>query len=146
MSDQNKAELPEMAEVLLSVGVVLIDDVEFILRCVKCGHMWKPDLSANAGQVPRGYLICPNGCNKDLISKKGEPMSKTIYTLGEITQILKCTERATRKLLNDAGADPRFDENTENSGELVSRKTVIDLVAIRAGDRVGRLLAGLLNS
>jgi len=65
------------------------------------------------------------------------------FTIKQITDCLKIGERATRKLLNDAGA--KLDEMTINPDELVSRETVINLLAIRAGSREGRLLAGLLG-
>jgi hypothetical protein len=50
-----------------------------------------------------------------------------------------------RRLLNDAGADPRLDEYAANPVEPVAKETVIDLLALHAGDRVGRLLADLLR-
>ena len=48
-------------------------------------------------------------------------------------------------MLNDAGATPRLDENEPDPGAQVDRGTVIDLAALRAGDRVGRVLAELLG-
>lgn len=73
-------------------------------------------------------------------------MTQETYTIGELAQVLKIGERATRQLLNDAGATPRLDEYTEDPGELVTRAQVIDLAADRAGSREGRLLAGLLGA
>ena len=76
-------------------------------------------------------------------------MSKQFFTIGEIAEaVTGGNERAARKLLNDAGADPRldeYDEYAENPGELVTRQLVINLVAIRAGDIVGRRAARLLR-
>lgn len=68
------------------------------------------------------------------------------FTLGELA------ERATggnlhamAKMLNDAGAEPRLDEICPDASAAVARVTVIDLYAIRAGDRVSHKLAGLLS-
>lgn len=69
-----------------------------------------------------------------------------MFTIGELAdEVTGGNERAMRKLLNDAGAQPRLDEYTNNPNETVSRQLVVDLVALRAGDRVGRKLAGLLR-
>jgi len=38
-----------------------------------------------------------------------------------------------------------LDEYTDNPGEVIPRVLVVELVAIRAGDRVGRKLAELLR-
>ena len=68
------------------------------------------------------------------------------FTVGELAAtVTGGDERAMRKLLNDAGADPRLDEYAANPAEQVVRETVIDLFAMRAGDRVGRKLAELLR-
>jgi hypothetical protein len=73
-------------------------------------------------------------------------MSEQLFTVGSVAQCLGIHERVARKLLNDAGATPRLDEYDENPSEPVSRTLVIDLVAVRAGDRVGRKLAELLRA
>jgi len=64
------------------------------------------------------------------------------YSIGKITGCLGIHERTTRKMLNDAGA--RLDELKTDPGEMVPRLVVIDLFAMRAGDRIGRKLWGLL--
>jgi hypothetical protein len=53
--------------------------------------------------------------------------------------------RAMTKLLNDAGAEPRLDELQDDPAAVVSRGTVCDLFALRAGDRLGRKLADVLR-
>lgn len=65
------------------------------------------------------------------------------FSIRELAMALIVPERTIRKLLNDAGA--KIDEYAINPDETVSRELVIDLFAIRAGDRVGRVLAGLLS-
>lgn len=68
-------------------------------------------------------------------------------TIGELTRhVTGGNERAMRKLLNDAGADPQLDEYATDPAETVSRAVVVDLLAMRAGDRVGRKLSHLLRN
>lgn len=71
-------------------------------------------------------------------------MTQTI-TIQQVKDALKINERMIRKLLNDAGAEPRLDEYIENLEETVTRDTVINLYAIRAGD-LGPRLSPLLNA
>jgi hypothetical protein len=47
------------------------------------------------------------------------------------------------KLLNDAGT-AQLDELEANPGTTIPREALIDLAAVRAGDRVGRKAAWLL--
>jgi hypothetical protein len=78
-------------------------------------------------------------------SEGGRTMRDT-FTVGELAAaVTGGNERAMRRLLNDAGADPRLDEYAANPVEPVAKETVIDLLALHAGDRVGRLLADLLR-
>jgi len=75
---------------------------------------------------------------------QNNPLKGRFFTLAQIAET--CTggnEQAARKLLNDAGA--KLDEYTKNPGETIPRKIVIDLLAMRAGDRIGRKLAELLG-
>ena len=75
------------------------------------------------------------------------------FTVGELATV--CTGgniSAMTKMLNDAGAQPRLNELVSDPAalamagrQIVSRAAVIDLLAMRAGDRVGRKLAGLLS-
>ena len=62
---------------------------------------------------------------------------------GDSDAVTGGNERAMRKLLNDAGAG--LDEYVEDRDELVARRLVVDLLALRAGDRVGRVLGDLLT-
>jgi hypothetical protein len=65
------------------------------------------------------------------------------FTIKQIMDCIMCPEQSARELLNDAGAE--LDEYKIDPSELVTRDQVIDLVALRAGDRVGRKLAELLR-
>lgn len=61
------------------------------------------------------------------------------FTIGFLAErIAGGNECALRKLLNDAGADPRLDEYATDPAQVVSRALVVDLFALRAGDIVGR--------
>ena len=64
------------------------------------------------------------------------------FTLAELGQIT-ANERALRQLLNTVGAG--LDEYATDPTETVSREVVIDLTAMRAGDRVGHILGRLLS-
>jgi hypothetical protein len=66
------------------------------------------------------------------------------FEVGELASALMVNERAVRKMLNDAGADPRLDEYVVDPHEMVGRGLVIDLAAARQ-DRVSRILAVLLR-
>lgn len=79
----------------------------------------------------------------DEIPEEGAEMT---YSIGQLARdIAGGNERQMRKMLNDVGADPRLDEYAENPDERVSRTAVIDLVAMRAGDVVGRRAARVLG-
>ena len=70
----------------------------------------------------------------------------TTFTLGELAQrVTGSNVTAMAKLLNDAGVAPRLDENTLDPSVEVARGTVMDLLAIRAGDSVGERLRVLLS-
>lgn len=69
---------------------------------------------------------------------------KEFFTIGEISEtITGGNERAARKLINTAGG--ALDEYKIDPGETITRELLIDLAAIRAGDRVGRKAAELLR-
>ena len=72
---------------------------------------------------------------------------KKNFTVGELAEVItNGNERIVRIMLNDTGAvDPKLDENITNPNEIVSRSAIIDLVALRAGDIVGRRAARLLS-
>ncbi len=68
-----------------------------------------------------------------------------VYTVGQLAaRVTGGNERTMRKLLNDAGG-ARYDEYANDPDEPVSREQVVDLLALRAGDRVGRVLAAVLR-
>jgi hypothetical protein len=76
----------------------------------------------------------------------GDKMSGDTYTLDQLAQAAAGGNlRAMAKMINDAGADPRLDEIDPTPSAQVARGTVIDLLALRAGDRVGRKLGELLG-
>lgn len=71
---------------------------------------------------------------------------KQHFTVGEIANaITGGNEEAARKLINDAGITPGLDEYKNDPSELVPRTALIDLFAVRAGDRVGRKVMELLR-
>lgn len=73
-------------------------------------------------------------------------MAERTFTLGELAErVTGGNLSGMAKLLNDAGASPRLDENEPTPAATVDRWTVIALAAERAGDRVGRLLTALLR-
>ena len=47
---------------LVQVGVVLIDENDIRLACMSCGRKWSPLLRKD-GRLPKGYWMCPEGCN-----------------------------------------------------------------------------------
>ena len=66
------------------------------------------------------------------------------YSVGGLADVVTGgDEVAMRKLLKDAGAD--IDELATDRSERVPREVVIDVAAVRAGDRVGRILAEVLG-
>jgi len=73
-------------------------------------------------------------------------VTERTFTLGELAERAAGGNLAAMaKLLNDAGADPRLDENTPDPSAEVARGTVIDLWALRAGDGVASRLAPMLR-
>jgi len=91
-------------------------------------------------------IVIPKSFRDILDRLNGKTMSKSFYSIGEIAGVISDgDEHAARKLLNDAGANPRLDDLTENPSEVVSRQTVIDLAAMRADDKIGRKLGELLR-
>jgi hypothetical protein len=72
-------------------------------------------------------------------------MDKNFFTVSDLAGLLGGNERMARKLLNDAGADPRLDEYINQPGETITRELLVDLLAMRAGDYVGRKVAELLR-
>jgi hypothetical protein len=67
------------------------------------------------------------------------------FSISELAYTAGTSEPAMRRMLNAAGASPRLDEQSLDRTQRIPRQWVIDLVARRAGDRVGRKLAKLLQ-
>ena len=71
-------------------------------------------------------------------------MTGKTFTLGELAKrVTGGNLRAMAKLANDAGGD--LDELHPTDAALVAWALVVDLYAAHAGDRVGRVLAGILR-
>lgn len=98
----------------------------------------KPDYcTQNEGDCPTCSLV---NYGRDCRNHK-------IHALAGVAQELTGGNLAAcAKLLNDAGADPRLDEIQPDPGAFVHRPVLVDLLAIRAGDRVGRKAGELLRS
>lgn len=89
----------------------------------------------NAGDCPSCSLV---NYGRDCQNYK-------IYNLGTLAnKITGGNIRAMAKLLNDAGG--AFDEIEPDPSAFVPRLVMVDLFAIRAGGREGRLLADLLGA
>ena len=67
------------------------------------------------------------------------------FTVNELAIAARVSTRAMRKMLNDTGLTPRLDERSTDQTERVSRKSVVGLVALMAGDRVSDRIARLLR-
>ena len=68
------------------------------------------------------------------------------FTIGELAaRVTGGNEAAMRKVLNDAGADPRLDEYATDPTETVTRDLVLILYAMRVGDRAGRKLGETMD-
>ena len=97
----------------------------------------KPDYcTQNAG-------VCPTCA---LVSYGRDCANHRLAHLGDLAQrITGGNVPAMAKLLNDAGIDPRLDELAPDPGAFIPRPALAYLVAMRAGDRVGRLAAQVLS-
>lgn len=81
-------------------------------------------------------------------------MIKDTFTVSELADAATGgNTMAMIKLLNDSGMQPRLNELVGDpaslamaGGQVVSRLVVIDLLAMRSGDRVGRKLASVLRT
>ncbi len=47
---------------LAKIGVTILDERSFQLKCDRCGVVWSPSLRSG-GRLPRHYWRCPRGCN-----------------------------------------------------------------------------------
>lgn len=67
------------------------------------------------------------------------------FSISELAYAAGTSEPAMRRMLNAAGASPQLDEQSTDRTERIPRQLVNDLIARRAGDRIGRKLATLLR-
>jgi hypothetical protein len=73
-------------------------------------------------------------------------MNGEFYLLGHLAEVVTDgNEREMRKLLNDAGADPPFDEHIEDPLEKVPIQLVMTLALLCAEDQTGPKLAELMS-
>ena len=80
------------------------------------------------------------------LHKLGGTMNGEYFTLGHLAEaVTGGNEREMRKLLNDAGANPRFNEYIEDPLEKAPVQLVMSLAVLRAGDLIERKLADLLS-
>jgi hypothetical protein len=74
------------------------------------------------------------------------PLKGRWFKLAELAKTITGDNlTAAAKLINDTGIKPRLDEIDPDPGAYVARAAVIDLVAMRPGDIVGRRAASLLS-
>jgi hypothetical protein len=45
------------------LGIKLLNKHDLLLQCMDCSETWSPLLDKK-GNLPEGYWICPNGCNR----------------------------------------------------------------------------------
>jgi len=94
----------------------------------------------NAGNCPTCSLV---NYGRDCANY---PLKGRWFSLAELAKAITGDRLpAMAIMLNDAGADPKLDELDPDPGAYVTREAVINLVAMRAGDIVGRRAAGLLS-
>lgn len=98
---------------------------------------------ADPADLPGEVLAVIRPVGEQPAGQEKTPMPGDTFTVGEIAQALKCPERSARKLLYDAGH--HLDTMREDPAERVPRTAVIDLLAMRPSDRVGRILGELLG-
>lgn len=67
---------------------------------------------------------------------------RSSFAIGEVAEALNCDEVTMRRLLNDAGADPPFDEHATDPHERVPRRAVEALT--REGGGAGQRATQLL--
>jgi len=67
MTEHEKAER-QWGDHLKKRKVTLIDFSGTWLECDDCGSRWSPNYKPG-GKLPRGYWVCPDGCNKDVMKK-----------------------------------------------------------------------------
>lgn len=93
--------------------------------------------------LPGAVLAVIDPASEQLAGSEEATRPGDSFTVGEIAAALKCPERAARKLLYDAGH--HLDTMREDLAERVPWNAVIDLLAMRPSDRVGRILGELLG-
>ena len=73
-------------------------------------------------------------------------MNGEYFFLGHLAEVVTGgDEWEMRRLLNDAGANPRFDERVEDPLEKVPIQLVMALALLRAEDQMGPKLAELMS-
>lgn len=76
----------------------------------------------------------------------GVTMNGEYYFLGHLAEMVTDgNEREMRRLLNDAGANPQFNERIEDPLEKVPIQLVMTLALLRAEDQMGPKLAELMS-
>ena len=59
----DKQDLRCLSDAELSeLGVRMVNRVDLVLGCGKCGETWAPQLDSN-GKLPFDYWLCPLKCN-----------------------------------------------------------------------------------
>lgn len=73
-------------------------------------------------------------------------MNNRFFNLAQVAEFIAFgNQKAMAIILNDCGADPIFNELQPDSMAFVPRPVLVDLAALRAGDRVGRKAAELIE-
>lgn len=87
---------------------------------------------------------CPS-CS--LVSYGRDCQNNKLHTLGSLADaITGGNVIAMAKLLNDAGMTPKINELQPPAKGFIPRPALTDLLAMRAGDRVGRKVAEVLRA
>ena len=59
----DKQDLRCLSDAELSeLGVRMVNRMDLVLECNKCGETWAPQLDSN-GKLPFDYWLCPVKCN-----------------------------------------------------------------------------------
>jgi len=61
----DKQEIRQMADAeFAALGIRLVNRTDVVLKCVKCGEAWAPQLDSD-GKLPFDYWVCPVRCNAE---------------------------------------------------------------------------------
>ena len=59
----DKQDVRQMAEAeLAELGIALVNRADVVLKCIKCGEAWVPQLDSD-GKLSFDYWVCPLRCN-----------------------------------------------------------------------------------